>query len=147
MHPSWLPSLELSASDEHNGVRDSKPRVGEHFPNHADVPVVLSKRILESVFAPKELLRPCLIFLTAEYPATHVLGFDDVQPGGPHYDVVDLGRGPVARAQGHVIQYGELIAGQRKAQIRSNKFLPGPPFDSWKLEEKEQTEEDEEPPK
>lgn len=54
---------------------------------------------------PVNFLGPGLLLRAAEYPAFHVLGFDDEHAVSRNYDMVDL-RGAVLGRKGHVFEQG-----------------------------------------
>lgn len=61
------------------------------------------QRILEAEFLPVQTLRPLRAFGITEYPAIHILGFNDEYPVLRHDDVIDLGR-PVRSLERDVVQ-------------------------------------------
>jgi len=67
------------------------------------VTIVLVKRVLETVFFPKQALGPLSALLVAKYPAIHVLGLDDEDAKLRDDDMVDLRR-TIADLQRNVVQ-------------------------------------------
>lgn len=68
---------ELSVADEEHAGLEGGLREPEEVHEGVDVELILVQRVLKTVLAAVELLRPLSLLFAAEDPAPVVLGFDD----------------------------------------------------------------------
>ena len=100
-------SLECTFAGKGNDADKQVPWNSETFGQGADVSVILTNRILESVFGSKDGLRPFRRSLVAEYPAGISLDFNDENAVSVDDDLIDLG--------GRSVREWEVDVGQMQA--------------------------------
>jgi hypothetical protein len=75
-HTFWNWSLESTIPNEEHDPMHGLLRNSELLGDHTDVSIVLPQRILESIFAPENHLRPLRVGGVTKDPALHVFRLD-----------------------------------------------------------------------
>ena len=115
--------LERAVSGERHDAGEIRLVDSEVVRKRADVPVVLSHRILEAAFLAVDRLRPHSALLVSEYPTRISLGLDDEDTVLRNDDVVDLRRRPVRQRQIDVVQNPVLVR-ESPPQSARHQSLP-----------------------